>query len=209
MIKILVADDHPIIRKGVINIISSEPDMQVAFEAATGKAVLDFVKEEFVDIVILDILLPDINGFEILRELKSTHPRLPVLMISAVAEQVYTSKSIRQGASGFISKETAHEEMVPAIRKIMAGGIYITETLVERIAANPANNPLKALHSNLSTREYQIMTLLGAGKSITEISHQLNLNAKTICSFRARILHKMGMDNNNELIRYCIDEGLI
>lgn len=209
MIKILVADDHPIIRRGVINILSTESDMQVAYEAATGQEVLNIVQHSEVNILILDILLPDQNGFQILESLKTIAPKLPVLMISAVAEKVYYSKSIRMGASGFLNKETAHEELIPAIRKIMSGGIYISPVLSEIIASNPTINPLKALHSNLSTREYQILTLIGSGKSLSEISTILQLNVKTICSFRSRILHKMGMLSNNELTRYCIDEGLI
>ena len=209
MIRILVADDHPIIRKGVINIVSSEPDMVVAHETASGRAVIELIMNKDVDIVILDILMPEMNGFEILSKLKVLLPELPVLMLSAGSEQVFTSKSLRSGASGFINKETAHEELVPAIRKIMAGGIYISEPLREIIASDPDHNVVKPLHSLLSKREFQILTMIGAGKSTTEISYKLQLNVKTISTFRSRILHKMGMKNNNDIIRYCLNEGLI
>ena len=153
--------------------------------------------------------MPDLNGFEILGMLKIQRPDLPVLMISAFSEQVYTSKSLRLGALGFINKETAHIELVPAIRKIIAGGVYIKEALSEKIAINPENNPVKAMHSRLSNRESQILTMIASGKSILEISKILNLNAKTISTFRSRILHKMGMQNNSDILRYCLDEGLI
>lgn len=209
MIKILIADDHPIIRKGVINIVSSESDMKVVCEAADGRQVMELLTTTELDILILDILMPEMNGFEVLELVKIIHPDLPVLMISAVSEQIYASKSLRLGASGFINKETVHAELVTAIRKILSGGIYLSKTLHEKIAMNLHTDLTETLHSRLSAREFQVLCLIGSGKSLTEIGKELNLNVKTVSTFRSRLLQKMELLNNSDLIRYCLNEGLV
>jgi two-component system, NarL family, invasion response regulator UvrY len=209
MIKILIADDHPIVRKGMINIISDEPDMQVTCEAPSGSQVMEMVKSNEIDLVILDISMPGKSGLECLDMLKNIYPNLPVLMLSALSEEIYASKSLKAGASGFINKELAPEELISAIRKIIAGGHYISNALSERIALDFKGDLSKVPHMRLSSREFQILCLIGSGKSITEISKTLFLNVKTISTYRSRILQKMNLNNNAELIRYCLIEGII
>lgn len=208
MIRILVADDHPIIRKGVINILSSESDMKVVCEASNGLEVIDLVKKHDVDIVILDIIMPEMSGIQALEWLKKKHPKLPVIMVSSASEKIYISKTFKAGASGFISKENAHTELVFAIRKVMKGGIYYNESQEAKVTSVVKENDNRSLHSSLSRREYQIFLMIGAGKSLTDIGKELSLNVKTISTFRSRILQKMELDNNAEIIRYCMDEHL-
>jgi two-component system, NarL family, invasion response regulator UvrY len=209
MIKILIADDHPIVRKGMINIISDEQDMKVVCEASNGSQVMDLIKTNDVDLVILDISMPGKSGLEVLDMLKNVLPELPVLILSALSEEIYASKSLKAGASGFINKETAPEELITAIRKILAGGHYISSALAERVALDFKGDLSKAPHARLSSREFQILCLIGAGRSVTEIGKDLFLNVKTISTYRSRILQKMNMQNNAELIRYCINEGIV
>ena len=209
MIRILIADDHPIVRKGMINMISDEPDMKVVCEASNGNQVMDLIKVHDVDFVILDISMPGKSGFEVLDMLKNVLPDLPVLMLSALSEEIYASKSLKAGAAGFINKETAPEELITAIRKIMSGGHYISDALTERVALDFKGELSKAPHARLSSREFQILCLIGGGKSVTDIGKTLFLNVKTVSTYRARIMHKMNMQNNAELIRYCLNEGII
>jgi two-component system, NarL family, invasion response regulator UvrY len=209
MIKILIADDHPIVRKGMINIISDEPDMKVVCEASNGTQVLDLIKTNELDFVILDISMPGKSGLEVLDMLKNIRPDLPILMLSALSEEIYASKSLKAGASGFINKETAPEELITAIRKIVAGGHYISNALTERVALDFKGDLSKAPHARLSSREFQILCLIGSGKSVTDIGKTLFLNVKTVSTYRTRILKKMNMQNNAELIRYCLNEGII
>ena len=209
MIKILIADDHPIVRKGMINIISDESDMKVVCEVSNGDQVMDLVKKNEIDFVILDISMPGKSGFELLDMMKNVSPGIPVLMLSALSEEIYASKSLKAGASGFINKETAPEELITAIRKIMSGGHYISDALAERVALDFKGDLTKSPHSRLSSREFQILCLIGAGKSVTEIGKTLFLNVKTVSTYRSRILSKMSLQNNAELIRYCLNEGII
>jgi DNA-binding NarL/FixJ family response regulator len=209
LIKILIADDHPIVRKGMINIISDEPDMKVVCEASDGLEVMELIKTNEVDIVILDISMPVKGGLETLDMLKNIRPELPVLMLSALSEEIYASKSLKAGASGFINKETAPEELINAIRKIIAGGHYISNVLTERVALDFKGELRKAPYVKLSKREFHILCLIGGGKSVTEIGQILFLNVKTVSTYRSRILKKMNMQNNAELIRYCLNEGII
>jgi DNA-binding NarL/FixJ family response regulator len=209
MIKILIADDHPIVRKGMINIISDESDMKVICETSNGSQVMELIKSNDVDFVILDISMPGKSGLEVLDMIKNVSPGLPVLMLSALSEEIYASKSLKAGASGFINKETAPEELITAIRKIMAGGHYISNALTERVALDFKGDLSKAPHARLSSREFQILCLIGGGKSVTDIGKTLFLNVKTVSTYRSRVLQKMNMKNNAELIRYCLNEGII
>jgi len=209
MIKILIVDDHPLIRNGLKNIISYESDMEIVCESSTGEQVVKLVKKHELDLVILDISLPDINGFEVLIRLKNLFPNLPVLMLSAMSEEMFASKTLKAGASGFINKEVASEELVIAIRKIISGGHYISSAFADRIALDFHGKLLKNPHELLSSREFQVLTLIGSGKALGEIAADLSLSIKTISTYRARILEKMNFKNNASLVKYCINEGLI
>jgi two-component system, NarL family, invasion response regulator UvrY len=209
MIKIMIVDDHPIVRSGLKNIISDESDMKIVCESSTGQQAVDLVKKNELDIVILDISLPDINGFEVLDKLKKLFPDLPVLMLSIMSEDLYSSKALKAGAAGFINKEAAPEELIIAIRKIISGGHYISPAFAERMALDFKGSLQKLPHERLSSREFQIMTYIASGKSLGEIATDLFLSIKTISTYRTRILEKMNVKNNADLVRYCINEGLI
>lgn len=207
MIKILIVDDHPIVRKGLSLILSDESDMKVICEASNSKETFDFLKKNEIDVLILDITLHGISGFEILDKLKQKYPGLPVLMLSALSEDLYATKSIKLGASGFVNKESATEELVIAVRKVYSGGVYVSSHLAEKLAINLKNDFQKPPQDYLSNREFQVMRLIGSGKTITEISDILNLSVKTVSTYRTRILNKMNFNNNSELIKFCIKEG--
>lgn len=209
MINILIADDHPIVRTGLKLTITDQPDMKVICEASNGFEVLELLKKNKVDVVILDISMPGLSGLEALVQVRNLYPTLPVLILSVLSEEVYAVKTLKAGANGFIHKETIPEELVKAIRKIAAGGLYISSVMAEKFAGEVKNPVLKVLHENLSFREFQIMCLIASGKTVTEIADTLCISVKTVSTYRSRILEKMDMRNNAELTNYCIKEGLV
>jgi two-component system, NarL family, invasion response regulator UvrY len=209
MIKIMIVDDHPIVRSGLKNIISDESDMQIVCEASAGKQVEELVRENDLDIIILDISLPDISGFEILTRLRNLFPDIPVLMLSVMSEDLYASKSLKAGASGFINKESAPEELIIAIRKIISGNHYISPLFAEKIALDLKGKLRKAPHERLSSREFQVLIFIASGKPLSEIANNLSLNIKTVSTYRTRILEKMNVKSNADLVKYCINQGLL
>jgi DNA-binding NarL/FixJ family response regulator len=209
MITILIADDHPIVRTGLKLIISDQFDMKVICEASNGFEVLELLKKNKVDVVILDISMPGLSGLEALVQIRILYPSLPVLILSVLSEDVYASKTLRAGANGFIHKETIPEELVRAIRKVAGGGLYVSSLLAEKFAGDVRNPVIKVLHENLSFREFQIMCLIASGKTVTEIGSALCISVKTVSTYRSRILEKMELKNNAELTNYCIKEGLV
>lgn len=209
MIRILIADDHPIVRNGLKQIISDETDMEVICQASNGDEVIQSLKENKIDVIILDISMPGMGGFEILAWLKNNYPGIPVLMLSAMSEELYASKTLKAGASGFINKESAPEELVKAVRKVFSGGLYVSPYLAEKMATDFKYDIKKPAHEYLSNREFQIMCLIASGKTVTEIAKELFINVKTVSTYRARILTKMNFKNNSELTNFCIKEGFI
>jgi DNA-binding NarL/FixJ family response regulator len=209
MIKILVADDHPIVRQGLKQILSEYPDMTVADEAGNGKEVLTKVGKKDFDIVLLDISMPGRNGLDILKELKTKKPKLPVLVLSIYPEDQYAVRVLKLGAAGYLTKESVPEELVAAIRKVARGRKYVSNSLAEKLASDLEINAEKPLHENLSDREYQVMFMIASGKRLKEISEELSLSIKTISTYRSRIMDKMQMRNNAELIRYALQNGLV
>jgi two-component system invasion response regulator UvrY len=208
MIKVLIADDHGIIRKGIKQILSRTSDIEVVAEASTGQEALDKIWTNHFDLVILDISLPGRNGLEILKQIKSHRPKLPVLILSMYPEEQYAVRVLRAGASGYLTKESDKNELVEAIRRIAQGKKYITASLAEKLASElePAND--KAPHERLSDREYHILCLIAKGKSSSEIADELALSIKTVSTHRARVLEKMGMKSNAELTYYAIQNKL-
>ncbi len=209
MIKILVADDHAIVREGLKQIIADIPDMVVADEASSGQEVLRKASEHDYDLVLLDITMPDRSGLDILKELKSQRPELHILVLSIHPEEQYAVRVLKAGASGYLTKESAPDELITAIRKASLGGKYVSFPLAEKLAFNLETGAGKPLHQTLSDREYQVMCMIASGKTVKEIAEELLLGIKTISTYRSRVLQKMQMKNNVELIRYAILNRLV
>ena len=207
MIRILIADDHPIVRNGLKQIICDEEDMKVICEASNGQEVFEEVSKNEIDVLILDISMPGMGGFEILEKIKQKYPKLPVLMLSALSEELYASKTLKAVASGFINKESAPIELVKAVRKVFSGGLYVSAYLAEKLASDFKHDVSKPPQEYLSNREFQIMCMIGSGKTITEIADMLCISVKTVSTYKARIFNKMNFKNNSELINFCIREG--
>lgn len=209
MLKILIADDHAIVRKGLKQILSKNSDMTVAGEAASGGQALEMIREESWDVVLLDISMPDGNGLDILKQVKKEKPDLPILMLSIYPEDQYAIRTIKAGVSGYLTKDSAPEELVDAIRKVARGGKYISASLSEKLAEYLENKSERALHENLSDREYQVMVMIAAGKTVSQIAEEMCLSVKTISTNRSRALAKMGMDNNSQFTHYAVKQGLV
>lgn len=209
MIKILIADDHPVVREGIKQIISKASDMQVGGEALTGQEVLDKVNSEKWDAVILDLNMPGRDGFEVMKEIRHTYPKLPILILSIYPEEQVGVRVLRAGASGFLNKESAPKELLNAIRKIYGGGKYINPSLAEKLADAFEIKSDEEPHKKLSNREFQVLSLIASGKNIIEIANQLSISEKTVRTYRERILDKIGLKNDVELTHYAIKHKLI
>ena len=208
MIKILIADDHAIVRKGLVQILADSPDTFVVTEASTGVEALAKVIGGDFDLVLLDISMPGRGGLDVLKELKSFYPKLPVLILSMHPEEQYAVRALRSGASGYLTKGSASVDLLSAINKVLSGGKYISPSLAEKLADVLDKNADKAPHETLSNREDQVMRMIGAGKTVTEIAAEMSLSVKTISTFRTRILRKMRLKNNAELTQYTIQNDL-
>jgi len=208
-IKILIADDHPIVRAGIKQILAETSDMVAADEAGSGQEVLNLIQKKDYDVILLDISMPGRSGLEVLKDLKKEKPKTPVLILSIYPEEQYAIRALRAGASGYLTKSSAPNELVSAIRKISSGGRYITEALAEKLASYFAMDLKKPLHETLSDREYQVMLMIAAGKTVTEIAGELCLSVKTISTYRTHILEKMYLKNNSEIARYAIQNDLL
>jgi DNA-binding NarL/FixJ family response regulator len=195
MLKILIADDHPVFRRGLKQIIDDTSDMTVSDEAINGWEVLSKVRASNYDVVLLDISMPGKDGLEVLAQLKHEKPQLPVLMLSMYPEEQFAVRALRAGASGYLTKESAPDELVGAIRKVSAGGKYVSSALAEELALDLQRGDKQPLHETLSDREYRVMCLIASGKTATEIARELSLSVKTISTYRHRILDKMKMKN--------------
>ncbi len=209
MIKVLIADDHTLVRKGLKQILLETKDIEGVDEARDGKETINKVSQKKYDLVLLDISLPGRSGIDVLKQLKYLKPKLPVLVLSMHPEEQYAVRSMRAGASGYLTKESAPNELIDAIRKVARGGKYITSTLAEKLADEIGPSVGKAPHETLSDREYQVMCMIASGKIVKEIAETLNLSVKTISTHRARILRKMHMENNAQLTHYAIKHHLV
>jgi DNA-binding NarL/FixJ family response regulator len=209
MIKVLIADDHTLVRKGLKQILLDTEDIEKVDEAGNGKETLNKVAENKYDLVLLDITLPGRSGIDVLKQLKCIEPELPVLILSMHPEEQYAVRSLRAGAAGYLTKESAPQELISAIRRVASGGKYITSSLAEKLAGELGSDSSKPLHQTLSDREYQVMCMIASGKTAKEIATDLNLSVKTISTHRSRILKKMQMDNNAQIIHYAIKHGLV
>ncbi|HCN87954.1 MAG TPA: DNA-binding response regulator [Oxalobacteraceae bacterium] len=209
MIKLLVVDDHAVVRAGIQHFLAEMPDMEVGGEAATAAEAMRLVRAQDWDIVVLDIGMPDRSGVDVLMQIKREKPQLPVLILSMHPENRYAVKILRSGASGYVQKEALATELVDAIRTISRGHKYISHTVAELLTMDLETNPEKPLHEKLSAREYEIFYRLSRGEGSTKIADELCLSVKTVSTYRARILQKMNMSNNADIIYYAIKEKLI
>jgi two-component system invasion response regulator UvrY len=209
MIKILIADDHAIVRKGLKQILSETSDMVVAAEAADGRQCLELAGKNDLDLVLLDIAMPGRGGMDILKELKHEKPKLPILMLSMYPEEQYAVRALKAGASGYLTKESAPKELIAAIRKVSQGGKYVSSSLAEKLAVYMETDFEKPVHETLSDREYQVMLMIASGKTVKQIADKLSLSVKTISTYRARILNKTGLKNNAKITYYAIKNALV
>ena len=209
MTRVLIADDHSIVREGVKSILANVPDVIVAAEARNGKEVLEKVRNETVDLVILDISMPGRSGLEVLKQLKIEHPNLPVLILSMHPEEQYGLRVLKAGANGYLNKDAVPEELLLAIRKLTQGGKYISPTLSERLARNLSRTETRLAHQALSDREYEVLCWIGKGKTVSEIAAELNLSVSTVSTYRIRILEKLNLRTNADLTYYAIKQGLV
>ena len=209
MIRVLVVDDHPIVREGLKQILSDTEDILVVDEADSGQAVLSSAARSNFDVVLLDISMPGRDGLEVLRELKQQKPKLQVLILSMYPEEHYAVRVLRAGASGYLTKSSAPDELISAIRKVASGRKYISSTLAERLTYELDRDADRPMHEVLSDREYQVMHMISTGKSVKEIAEALGLSVKTVSTYRSRIMEKMNMKNNAEIVLYAVQNKLI
>ena len=207
-IKVLVADDHEIVRQGLKTIISEHSDLSIAGEAENGNQVLKIVKKTKVDVVLLDFDMPEKNGLDTLIELKALYPKLPVMILSIFPEDHYGTRFLKAGASGYLQKSSATDQLIDAIRKVFNGGKYISSALTDKLVTGLNKDKKQFLHESLTDREFQVFRLLATGKKLKEMADELCLSINTISTYRSRILQKMDMKSNADVIRYAIENGL-
>lgn len=209
MIRVLIADDHAVVRSGLKQILAETPDIIAAGEATNGRDVLEKLEAQPWDVLVLDITMPGRSGLEILKDIQHLRPELPVLVLSMHAEEQFATRMLKAGASGYLNKESAPEELVKAIRKVHAGGKYVSATQAERMVGELTGDVNKLPHELLSDREYEILCLIASGKTPTQIAGELSLSVKTVSTYRSRILEKMNLSTNAQLTHYAIKGGLV
>lgn len=209
MARVLVADDHPLLRNGLKQLLDAEPDLDFAGEAGTSEEVLQQVERDCWDVVVLDISMPGRGGLDVLREIRRLRPHLPVLVLSMHPEDQYAVRSIKAGASGYVSKINGADEVVIALRKVLTGRKYVSATLAEALAGALDGDLQRPAHESLSDREFQVMCKIASGKTVSQIAAEVALSVKTISTYRSRVLEKMNMRSNAELTRYAIQQGLV
>jgi two-component system, NarL family, invasion response regulator UvrY len=209
MTRILIVDDHAVVRDGIKKIFDEQPDAIAFGQAGTAAEALSLVRDEVWDVVVLDLSLGARSGLEVLRELKQIRPRLPVLILSMHSEEQYARRAFKGGASGYITKDSPRTELLKAIKKVIKGGRYLSPTLAETLAFDIERGTDRPPHAALSDREFEVMKLIASGRKVTEIAGILSLSDKTISTYRARILEKMNMKTNAEIIRYAIQNKLV
>ena len=209
MLRILIADDHPIVRRGLIEILLRELKDAICGEAENAQQVLAQVEGCAWDLVILDVSMPGRSGIDVLVELKRAHPKLPVLVLSMHPEDQYGKRVLKTGASGYMNKDSAPEELIKAIRKVLAGGRYVSPALAEKLALDLSENPAQLPHETLSDREFEVLRMIASGKTVSQIAEGLHLSVATISTYRARILAKMNMTTTAELMHYAFQNHLV
>jgi len=209
MLKLLIADDHALLRRGLRQIIDENPDFRVVAEAANGNEALRLLREQLVDVVLLDITMPDRNGIDVLKQIRREFGKLPVLMLTMHAEDEFGVRALKAGASGYLTKDAAPALLVSAIRQVAAGRKYISAALAEELAERVGGGITESPHETLSDREFQTLRFIASGKSLSEIAFALSLSPKTISVYRSRLLDKLKLRNNAELMRYAMENRLV
>jgi two-component system invasion response regulator UvrY len=209
VIRVLIADDHGILRRGLREILMRELEGVVCGEAENAQQVLAQVQNQNWDLAIVDITMPGRSGLDVLRDLQRVQPGLPVLVLSMHPEDQYGKRVLKAGASGYMNKESAPEELIKAIRKVLAGGRYVSPTLAEKLAVEWGTNAGRPLHDNLSDREFEVLRMIALGKTVSQIAAELHLSTTTVSTYRARILEKMNMTTTAELMRYALRNDLV
>lgn len=209
MIRVLLADDHKIVRAGLKELLSETGDIAVAGEANDGTEALARIREGEYDVAVLDMSMPGRSGIDLIRQVKQEKPRLPILVLSMHSEEQYAVRALKAGASGYLTKESAADQLVTAIRRIAAGGAFVTPETAQRLALDLNGAAATAPHTLLSDREFQVFRFIAGGKTVSDIAKQLSLSVKTISTHKTRIMRKMGLANQTELIRYAIEHRLL
>ena len=209
MIRIVIADDHAIVREGIKRIVASANDLDIVGEAKDGTEVMQRVRDLSFDVLVLDLSMPGRNGMELIKLIRTDYPKLHILVLSMHQELQYAVRAIKSGASGYLTKESAPEQLVQAIRKIASGGAYVSAEVAEQLALRAMPGSAALPHESLSAREFEVMQLLVAGTSVTAIAAQINLSVKTVSTHKANLMDKMGLKNQSELVRYAIRHGLV
>ncbi len=209
MIRVVIADDHNIVREGLKKVLAADPELAVVAEAQNGHEVMHRVRDCDFDVLLLDMSMPGKSGIELIKQVRAEKPRLRILILSMHQEQQYAVRAIKAGASGYLTKDSASNQLVTAIRKVAGGGAYITDAVGEQLAlgAMPQNN--RPPHDALSDREFQVLKLLISGKGVTEIGEELNLSVKTVSTHKSNLMQKLNLGNSTELIRYAIRHQLL
>ena len=209
MIKVLIADDHAILRRGLTEILARELEGAVCGEAKDAQEVVAKVQSERWDLVILDLSMPGRSGLDVLRDIRGMQPKLPILVLSMHPEDQYGKRILKAGASGYMNKESAPEELIRAIRKVLAGGRYVSPALAERLVMDLNEDVTRPVHEALSDREFEVLRMIASGKTVTQIAEELHLSAATVSTYRARILEKMKMTTTAQLMRYALSNHLV
>ena len=209
MMRVLIADDHEIVRRGLRQILRDEFSDLTLHEAENSQQAMDIVLQQPLDLVLLDINMPGRSGLEVLEQIRQERPKLPVLVLSAYPEEDYALRCLKLGAAGYLTKRSASAELLSAARKALTGGKYVTTSLAEKLAAALTEGASATAHESLSNRELQVLRLIAAGRSIKQIAAELSLSEKTVATYRTRISEKMGLATNVELTRYALQYGLV
>ncbi len=208
MIRILIADDHQLVRDGLKQILGAEQGLEVVGEAANGDTALALAREAEFDLALLDMSMPGLAGLDLIKRLKLERPALKILVLSMHGEQQYAARALKAGASGYLTKDSASEQLIGAIRKVAAGGLYISESAAASLVSDAAASD-RAPHTLLTDREFEIFTLLAEGRSPGEIAERLHLSIKTVSTHKSHVLEKMGLAGTAELVRYALEHGLL
>lgn len=207
--RILIADDHPIVRQGVKQVLAEDADMQVVAEAKDGDEALRLAREQVWDVAILDFSMPGRSGFDLLGDLRREFPARPVIVLSIHAERMHAARILRAGGAGYLNKASAPQELAKAVRKVAAGGRYVSPALAELLAADLSVDDARPAHEQLSDREYRVMWLLASGRPVHEIAREMTLRPSTVSTYRSRIFQKLRLRNNAELVQYAVRHHLV
>ena len=209
MIRVVLADDHTIVREGLKQLLGAAGDLEVVGEASDGHEALKAVRERDFEVLVLDMSMPGKSGIELIKQVRAEKPKLRILVLSMHEERQYAIRAIRAGASGYLTKESASAELVAAIRKVAGGGAYISSEVAEQLALGAMPDAQGPPHAALSDREFQVFRMIAEGKSVSDIAQRLSLSAKTVSTHKANLMQKMNLDTTGDLIRYAIAHGLV